>query len=160
MDLKQIERLMQAMKLAQIKRLALKQEGFEIELERDCGGRVTLSSPQERVYEERRLESPPLVEPVHSFPVAPSPSSESKSKVVGTAITSPMVGTFYTSPSPDAANFVKVGDVVTEESVVCIIEAMKVMNEVKAGVKGRVVEILVKNGDPVEFGTKIFSVEA
>ncbi|HJZ12173.1 MAG TPA: biotin/lipoyl-containing protein, partial [Acidobacteriota bacterium] len=70
--------------------------------------------------------------------------------------TSPMVGTFYTSPSPDDPVFVKVGDRVEEDTIICIIEAMKVMNEVKAGMKGQVAEVLIENAHPVEFGTKMF----
>ncbi len=74
----------------------------------------------------------------------------------GTPFTSPMVGTFYRSPSPEAESFIEVGDVVGPETVVCIIEAMKVMNEIKAETSGTVVEILVENGEPVEFGQPLF----
>lgn len=69
-----------------------------------------------------------------------------------------MVGTFYAAPAPGQAAFIKVGDRVDESTVVCVVEAMKVMNEVKAGVSGTVSEILIDNAQPVEFGTKIFSV--
>jgi acetyl-CoA carboxylase biotin carboxyl carrier protein len=69
-----------------------------------------------------------------------------------------MVGTFYSSPSPDQPVFVKVGDRVSENTVVCIIEAMKVMNEVKAGVSGVVAEVLVSNAEAVEFGSKLFRI--
>jgi acetyl-CoA carboxylase biotin carboxyl carrier protein len=74
-------------------------------------------------------------------------------------VTSPMVGTFYRSPAPDADPFVEVGDVVEVGQTVCIIEAMKLMNEIEAEVKGRVVQILVENAQPVEFGQKLFLVE-
>ena len=74
-------------------------------------------------------------------------------------VTSPMVGTFYASPSPDSDPFVKVGDVVNDDTVVCIIEAMKVMNEIKAEIKGTVVEVCVKNAQPVEFGQVLFKVK-
>ncbi len=74
-------------------------------------------------------------------------------------MSSPMVGTFYASSSPDKPSFVKVGDKVEEHTVVCIIEAMKVLNEVKAGVKGTVAEILIENTQPVEFGSKMFRIE-
>jgi acetyl-CoA carboxylase biotin carboxyl carrier protein len=70
-----------------------------------------------------------------------------------------MVGTFYRSASPGDPTFVKIGDAVSENSVVCIIEAMKVMNEVKAQKSGKIVEILVENMQPVEFGTKLFRIE-
>jgi acetyl-CoA carboxylase biotin carboxyl carrier protein len=76
----------------------------------------------------------------------------------GVEVTSPMVGTFYRSASPDAAPFVEVGDRVARETVVCIVEAMKVMNEIKAEVEGEVLEILVQNGEPVEFGQPLFLV--
>lgn len=85
---------------------------------------------------------------------APAPAEPAD----GTFVTAPMVGTFYSTPSPEAPPFVKVGDQISEDTVVCIVEAMKVMNEVKAGVKGTVKEVLVDAGHPVEFGTKLFLV--
>lgn len=77
----------------------------------------------------------------------------------GKAITSPMVGTFYAAPSPDAEPFVEVGKTVAEGDVVCIIEAMKLMNEIKAECSGKVTQICVKNGDPIEFGQVLMYVE-
>ena len=77
----------------------------------------------------------------------------------GKAIVSPMVGTFYTSPSPDAEPFVEVGSTVNEGDVVCIIEAMKSMNEIKAECSGKIVQVCVKNGEPVEFGQVLMYVE-
>ncbi|RXI99514.1 acetyl-CoA carboxylase biotin carboxyl carrier protein [Anaerobacillus alkaliphilus] len=75
-------------------------------------------------------------------------------------ITSPMVGTFYAAPSPDSPSYVKVGDKVKADSVVCIVEAMKLMNEIEAEVKGEIVEILVENGQLVEYGQELFLVKA
>ena len=77
----------------------------------------------------------------------------------GKAITSPMVGTFYAAPSPDAEPFVEVGKVVSTGDVVCIIEAMKLMNEIKTEHSGKVTQICVKNGDPIEFGQVLMYVE-
>ena len=77
----------------------------------------------------------------------------------GTPIPSPMVGTFHRSPSPDADPFINVGDVVSVGQTVCIIEAMKIMNEIEAEVGGRVTKVLVENGDPVEYNTPLFLVE-
>ena len=79
-------------------------------------------------------------------------------QVDGKFITSPMVGTFYKTPSPEDPVFVKVGDKVEENTIVCIIEAMKVMNEVKAGVSGVIAEICLDNAHPVEFGSKLFRI--
>ena len=86
-----------------------------------------------------------------SVPAAAPPSR-------GVEITSPMVGSFYRSPGPDAAPFVEVGDRINKSTVVCIVEAMKVMNEIKADVDGEILEILVQNGEPVEFGQPLFLV--
>ncbi len=86
------------------------------------------------------------------------PSGTAEGEAVKT-IDSPIVGTFYRAPSPDSENFVKEGDEVTPETVVCIIEAMKVMNEIKAEVSGRVKKVLVENAQPVEFGQPLFELE-
>ena len=86
---------------------------------------------------------------------APSPAPASSQK----AVVSPMVGTFYRSPAPDADPFVEVGDVVEVGQTVCIIEAMKLMNEIEAETKGRVAQILVENTQPVEFGQKLFLID-
>ncbi|AKS38865.1 acetyl-CoA carboxylase [Anoxybacillus gonensis] len=74
-------------------------------------------------------------------------------------ITSPMVGTFYAAPSPDAAPYVKVGDKVKKDTIVCIVEAMKLFNEIEAEVDGEIVEVLVKNGQLVEYGQPLFLVK-
>ena len=77
----------------------------------------------------------------------------------GKAITSPMVGTFYAAPSPDAEPFVEVGKTISEGDVVCIVEAMKLMNEIKSECSGKITQICVKNGDPIEFGQVLMYVE-
>jgi acetyl-CoA carboxylase biotin carboxyl carrier protein len=155
-DLKQIEKLMAAMEHSRIRRIALKREDFEIEIERE-GTAPPLASPP---YAPPPLYPPPPTptEPKPQAALAPLSPSDRHETAGALYVTSPMVGTFYASPSPDDPPFVKIGDAVNEETVVCIIEAMKVMNEVKAGVKGIVSEILLKNGEPVEFGTHIFRV--
>ena len=92
------------------------------------------------------------VTPVHTVEVE-------KEAPKGKAITSPMVGTFYAAPSPEAAPFVEIGKTISEGDVVCIVEAMKLMNEIKAEHSGKVTQICVKNGDPVEFGQVLMYVE-
>jgi acetyl-CoA carboxylase biotin carboxyl carrier protein len=153
-ELKQIKELMAAMERAGIKKLGIKEKtGFELQLERH--EEVTHHSQAPAMHRE--------IEPHHRFPssaphhVERTPPREEE-KVNGKHVTSPMVGTFYASSSPDDPPFVKVGDRVEENTVVCIIEAMKVMNEVKAGTSGVVAEICVENAHPVEFGTKIFRI--
>lgn len=159
MELKQIKELMAAMGRTGTKRLTLKKEGFELQLER--GENSGIYRGTEELLEE------PSVELSRRTNIALSRAKESEATLTsslkppeekGIFITSPMVGTFYTSPSPEAPTFVKVGDRVDKNTVVCIIEAMKVMNEVKANVSGTVAEILVDSAHPVEFGTKLFRI--
>ena len=93
-------------------------------------------------------------------PATPAPASSAEKEKAEDpnveTIKSPMVGTFYRAPSPDSANFTNVGKKVDVDSIVCIIEAMKVMNEIQAEVKGTITEILVEDGDAIEFGQPLF----
>lgn len=95
--------------------------------------------------------------PQATTPAAPAPAAAPAKK--GTPITSPMVGTFYKSPSPDAAPFVEVGKTIKQGDVVCIVEAMKLMNEIESEVAGKITEICVEDGQPVEFGQVLMYVE-
>lgn len=97
--------------------------------------------------------------PVPAAVQAAAPAPGKVSAAPENTINSPIVGTFYTSPSPDAKPFVKVGDKVAPETVVCIVEAMKVMNEIKAEKSGVIREVLVANSTPVEFGQALFVIE-
>ena len=131
----------------------------EISLE-DGEQAITIRKDLPEVY------AAPVSAPIpQSIPVtAPEQSviKNNKEEVVeqkGKAITSPMVGTFYMAPSPDAAPFVEIGSTVAEGDVVCIIEAMKLMNEIKSEQSGKVIKICVKNGEPVEFGQVLMYVE-
>lgn len=152
MEMKQIKELMAAMEKMGIRRLRIKdKEQFEIELERKEDG---VSHPVHHPEPHHKL--PPYMPP-HRSPIE---EKVEEKKEEGKFITSPMVGTLYSSPSPDDPPFVKVGDRIEENTIVCIIEAMKVMNEVKAGIAGTVAEILVDNAHPVEFGTKIIRIIA
>ena len=146
MDLERIKELVAYMEKVGLRRLCLREKDKEIELERE--GASPMHYP------------PPSLHPVvHQAFTAPHAAAGQPTEDAGNFITSPMVGTFYASPSPENPAFVKVGDTVEEGTVVCIIEAMKVMNEVKAGVRGTVIEVLLKNGAAVEFGTKLFRVK-
>ena len=158
MELKQVKELMAAMEKAGVERLRIKDtDGYELELERK--GESAPHSHQGPVYTHH--ETHPRF-PAHTtgpyrghFPE--EPRAEEK-KVDGKYITAPLVGTMYQAASPEDAAFVKVGDRVDENTIVCIIEAMKVMNEVKSGMSGTIAEILIDNAHPVEFGTKLFRV--
>lgn len=162
MDLKQIKELMAAMGRAGIKKLTLKQKsGDEVHLERQDDNPSHAQTPA--AFYPPVYAHPPMreAEAHHPRPAPGAPHAEPKEKAEdkpGKFVTAPLVGTFYAASSPEDPHFVKVGDRVTENTVVCIIEAMKVMNEVKAGISGTVAEVLVDNAHPVEFGTKLFRI--
>lgn len=167
MELKHIKELMAAMGRTGMKSVSIKKDGFELVLEKENNGQKNTDHSFDLAEESSKffadwnkadLSLPRSTEtPVR--PVAtPSVSSTLKEDEKRNYITSPMVGTMYLAPSPDDASFVKVGDRVEKNTVVCIIEAMKVMNEIKANASGVITEVLVESGHPVEFGSKLFRI--
>jgi acetyl-CoA carboxylase biotin carboxyl carrier protein len=162
MEQKQITALMAAMERTGTKKFKLKTSSYEIELERDGtqnhGGYFESDDLAEGGLQTQKMRQNAAPLPKSAGDMAHALHSQESVEKPGTFITSPMVGTFYSSPSPEDPTFVKPGDQVEKNTVVCIIEAMKVMNEIKANVTGTVVEILVESGHPVEFGTKLFRI--
>ena len=153
MDLKDIKAIIDLMKKNSVTEFELEKQDFKVRLKRGMNGG---SAPQ---YEESISYVQPSVPQLSSSspgsaPAAPAPKAASNEL----EIKSPMIGTFYRSPSPESGTYVEIGSEVGPETVVCIIEAMKVMNEIKAEVKGVVTEILLDNAKPVEFGQPLFKV--
>lgn len=167
MELRQIKELMTAMGRSGIKKIALKKEGFELQLEAEehfltNAEEETAEFSNEPFYREtsqKRKDSALARGQELSAPLAPPHTAAPMNLEKQHYVTSPMVGTYYSSASPDNPPFVKIGDKVDKNTIVCIIEAMKVMNEVKSTASGVVVEILVENGHPVEFGSKLYRIE-
>lgn len=128
----------------------------EVEVETD-GAKIKLKKGQESVvvHEAPRVMSAPAPAAMAAAPAAPAPAAPQ-----GLTIKSPMVGTFYSAPSPDSEPYVKVGQKVDVGQVICIVEAMKLMNEIKSEIKGTVTEVHVQNGSPIEFGQVLFTVAA
>src|SRR3954469_10747916 len=127
----------------------MEKDGFRLKLQKGSGDQPVFSAPAR----------PPAAAPSPaSAPAAPAVAPE-KSGAALKDIVSPMVGTFYRANSPDAPAFADVGKAVSEETVVCIIEAMKVMNEIKAETKGVIAEVVAENGKPVQFGQVLFRVK-
>lgn len=168
MELRQIKELMAAMRRTGTKKMVLKKEGFELELEQQEDGSVRNNEGLMEYSEEfspraelaRRTSAALSRGKELSASLSPPVGSleEKHEESAAVYVTSPMVGTFYSSPTPDDPSFVKVGDTIDKSTIVCIVEAMKVMNEVKANVSGVVAEVLIENGHPVEFGTKLFRI--
>jgi acetyl-CoA carboxylase biotin carboxyl carrier protein len=151
-DLKDIKAIIDLMKKNSVSEFELEKQEFKIRLKRGVAG-----SPPAGQYEETQQVS------YVSAPVAlPAPAVVSGSMAAEVSsdseIKSPMIGTFYRSPSPESGSYVEVGAEVNPDTVVCIIEAMKVMNEIKAEVKGVITQVLVDNAKPVEFGQPLFKV--
>ena len=128
----------------------LEREGFKITLKREEEPIITTAPGYAPVA------LPAGVAPVAAAPAAAAPAVVASEKLK--EVTSPMVGTFYTAASPDSPAFAKVGQSITADSVVCIIEAMKVMNEIKAEVSGEIVEVVAENGKPVQYGQVLYRV--
>lgn len=148
MDIEQIKELIKTLEDSKLNKLTFKDKnGCELSLEKASSQMVS------------HLPMPTYLPPAHPGHHEPTHHKTQETVAPGKFVTSPMVGTFYTSPSPQDPSFVRVGDRVDEQTVVCIIEAMKVMNEVKAGTSGVIVEVCLDTAHPVEFGTKLFRVQ-
>jgi len=149
MDIKEIKRLVKLMIDNDLTEMNIVDGDQKISLKRGPGeqGRV--------VMEPAVVQSAPVAQAIQlPAPSEPVAAEESPSSLID--VTSPMVGTFYGSPSPDTDAFVSVGDTISDSTVVCIVEAMKVMNEIKAECSGRVAEICATDAQPVEFGQVLF----
>lgn len=146
MDLNLVKKIIKIAEESDISGLAVEENGFKVEVRREKGQIVQV--PQ---YQVASHGSPATAAPAHTS--APAEPAEEAGLV---PIVSPMVGTFYRSPSPDSPPYVDVGDDVNPGKVVCIIEAMKLFNEIESEVKGTVAKMLVENGQPVEYGQKLF----
>lgn len=148
-DIKEIKSIIDLMKKHDLSVFEIEKEGFRLKLQRGA------SAPQ-GIVAPAVAAGPTKPEVAGAEP--PAPAAKPIESVPMKEIVSPMVGTFYRAASPDAPPFVEVGKPVTEDTVVCIIEAMKVMNEIKAETSGVIAEVLADNGKPVQFGQALFKV--
>ncbi|MHB8174045.1 MAG: acetyl-CoA carboxylase biotin carboxyl carrier protein [Nitrospirota bacterium] len=149
MNLKEIKELIEVLKNSDITEIELEKAGTKIRLKKGLGGHENVLSPP--AGEERAAPTAQIAAP------APDPAAEAQKNLF--AVNSPIVGTFYRAPSPDAAVYVEVGDVVKKGQILCIIEAMKLMNEIEAEVSGKIAAVLVENAQPVEYGEPLFHIE-
>jgi len=155
LDLKEIKQIIDLMKKSDLTEFAVEEENFKLKIRRAGSEKqvVTTISPGPASV----APSPPGPHPTGST-LAPVNTEPVETGI--TYIKSPMVGTFYASSAPDSPALVEVSQAVEESSIVCIIEAMKIMNEIQAETRGTILEILIENGQPVEFGQRLFKVEA
>jgi acetyl-CoA carboxylase biotin carboxyl carrier protein len=153
LELKDIKAIIDLMKKNDLSVFEMEKDGFRLKLQKGAGEQTVFAPPAMPQMIAALAPSGPGPTPG----AAPSAASEPAEKP-GKEITSPMVGTFYRAASPESPPFVDVGQEVTEDTVVCIIEAMKVMNEIKAEVRGVIAEVVAENAKPVQFGQALFKV--
>lgn len=151
MDLKHIKSLLQLISEADVNEVYIEEGDFKIKIKKRSDAPVySAPTPAPVPVASVVVPSAPAAQPA----ATPAPAASTTS-----AIKSPIVGTFYAAASPDAKAFVSVGDVISKGQPLCIIEAMKIMNEIESDVSGKVVAVLVKNGQPVEFDQPLFEIE-
>ena len=157
-DVRKIRRLVELMKEHDLNEIDLRQEDMRIQLRRGITGEggVPMAAYPQVAMHMPQMAAPPLAP---QSAAAGAGKSDAAAEDEYAVIASPMVGTFYSASDPDAAPFVKVGDHVGPETTVCIVEAMKVFNEIPAEISGKIVAVLGKNGEPIEFGQPLFKVD-
>ncbi len=151
MDLKDIKAIIDLMRKNSVTEFELEKQDFKIRLKRGVNGGAAVVA----------YEDPPsmtIMQPPAAIAVPPTPVQPPAPASNELEIKSPMIGTFYRAPSPESAPYVEVGTEVSPETVVCIIEAMKVMNEIKAEARGVITQVLIENAKPVEFGQALFKI--
>lgn len=154
--LSEIKELIKLVDQTSVQELEIENEGMRLAIRKP--GRTEVVNVQTAPLPHTYVQAAPSVPAAPSAPAAVASAAEHLSNLH--KIVSPMVGTFYRAPSPDASVFVNIGDRVSDKTVVCILEAMKLMNPLEAEVKGEIVDILVENGQLVEYGQPLFLVKA
>jgi acetyl-CoA carboxylase biotin carboxyl carrier protein len=161
MDLKEIKAILDLMTRHGLSEFELEKGDVKLRLKRGPGGEWVTTSSAPAASGAAAASPAPAPAPTTASLAATSAPAPAAPPAPGVMqIVSPMVGTFYRAPSPDSPSFIEPGQEVNEDTVVCIIEAMKVMNEIKAETRGVIVEVLAQNGKPVEFGKPLFSVRS
>lgn len=158
MDIKQIQELIKFVSRSGVNEVSIEQKEFKITIKTNQAPTyVTASVPQQQMQMPQAAAIPAAAPAVEAKPAIAEPAVEDTSKYI--TIKSPMIGTFYRSSSPDKPFFVNIGDELKTGQVVCIIEAMKLFNEIESEVSGRIVKVLVDNSSPVEYDQPLFLVE-
>ncbi len=155
MDIRKVKKLIELLEESGISEIEIREGEESVRISRHPTGTVhTIAAPASYA-----VAPPPAGVPVAAAPGGGEMSSAGPAAAPENAVTAPMVGTFYAAPAPGAKPFVEIGSEVKPGDVLCIIEAMKMMNQIESDKAGRVVSVLAKNGDPVEFGQTLFIIE-
>ena len=160
MDIKQVQELVKIINKTNISEISIEEEGLKITIkQKEDAVPVAQSAPAQQTYYAAPMPAPAPSAPAASAEVPAKPAAEAAKADNYLTIKSPMIGTFYRSPSPDKPMFVNIGDDVEAGKVVCIIEAMKLFNEIESEVRGKIVKILVEDASPVEYDQPLFLVD-
>ena len=157
MDINDIQNLIKFVSKAEVSEVKYKTKDFEITIKTPLGGNEVVYSQQPTMYQNAPQQISSVPAPVAAANNAPAEAVEDDSRLV--TIKSPMIGTFYRKPSPDKDVFINVGDEVSVGKVVCVIEAMKLFNQIESEVSGKIVKILVDDSTPVEYDQPLFLVD-
>ena len=151
MDIRKVKKLIELLEASSVDEIEIKEGEESVRISRNTAAPIAMAAP---------VAAPAMPASVAPVPAAPAPAaSQVVAPSAANAVKSPMVGTFYRSPSPDAAPFVEVGQSVRAGDVLCIVEAMKMMNQIEADLAGTVTAIHAENGEPVEFDQPLITVE-
>jgi len=159
LDLKQIKQIIELMKRSELTEFAVEEEGFKLKIRRGTNGLPVVTTSRGSTPPFPLSDPTSSAAPALGAQVGAMNNSPKEEQAGISYVKSPMVGTFYRAASPESKPFADVGAKVVENTVVCIIEAMKIMNEIQAETKGTILEVLVENGQPVEYGQRLFKVK-
>jgi acetyl-CoA carboxylase biotin carboxyl carrier protein len=151
MDLNLIKKLVRIVDTSEITDLEVEENGLRVKIAK----KIRMNNIQQGIG----YSAVPVLQPEHSIPSAPPREGETSKDSKLHEIKSPIVGTFYRAPAPDADPYIQIGDIVSPGSVLCIVEAMKLMNEIESDVSGKIVKIIADNGKPVEYNQPLFLVQ-
>jgi acetyl-CoA carboxylase biotin carboxyl carrier protein len=160
MDLEQLRQILDLVKQHNLSEFEVEHDGLRLRIRKDLAGSHVLVSPGHGAVSPPAATASAVADPMPTSPVAASsgPEAIAADEVELAIVKSPIVGTFYRSPEPDAAAFVEIGGIVKKGQVLCIIEAMKLMNEIDSEYDGQVVNVYVESGQPVQYGERLFAI--
>ena len=158
MDLDQLKKILDLVREHELAEFEIEQEGLRLKVRKDSAGMLTTVPPIAQLNVQPATPPPAVAAAAPAALPAPAAPVPAEDEIELAVVKSPIVGTFYRSSEPGAASFVEIGSIVKKGQVLCIIEAMKLMNEIDSEYEGEVVNVYVENGQPVQYGERLFAI--